>query len=129
MIKTLDELEKIREEHKNRINLRQHSWNGADTIEILVGMATCGIAAGARETLNAFVEELGRQGLSNAKVVSVGCIGYCHSEPTVQVNIPGKDPVLYGNVKKEKVHEIIEKHIKGGHPVEGLILKVDFERT
>jgi NADP-reducing hydrogenase subunit HndB len=72
---------------------------------------------------------LGRQDLSIAKLVTVGCIGYCHSEPTVQVNIPGQQPVLYGNVKKDKVHDIVEKHIKGGNPVENLILKVDFERA
>ena len=128
MIKSLEDLKKIREEYKNKINLRQHSESDVDTIEILVGMATCGIAAGARETMSAFVDELGKEGLSNVKVVTVGCIGYCHSEPTVQVNMPHKEPVLYGNVKKEKVHEIIEKHIKGGQPMESLILRVDFER-
>ncbi|MCX7711961.1 MAG: (2Fe-2S) ferredoxin domain-containing protein [Clostridia bacterium] len=129
MIKSLDDLRKIREEHQNKINLRQHSENGMNTIEVLVGMATCGITAGARETLNTFVEELGKQGLSNTKVVTVGCIGYCHSEPTVQINVPGKEPVLYGNVKKERVGEIIEKHIKGGQPVENLVLHMNFERT
>lgn len=128
MIKSLDELKKIREEHKNKIGLRQHAESGTDTIEILVGMATCGIAAGARETLNAFVEEAGKQGLGNVKVVTVGCIGYCHSEPTVQVNMPGREPVLYGNVKKERVTEIVEKHIKGGQPVGNMVLRIDFER-
>lgn len=128
MIKSMEDLKKIREEHKNKINLRQHSESGTDTIEILVGMATCGITAGARETLNAFMEEIGKEGLSNTKLVTVGCIGYCHSEPTVQVNLPGKKPVLYGNVKKDKVHEIVEKHIKGGQVVEKLVLNIDFER-
>mgnify|MGYP005838402599 CR=1 FL=1 len=128
MIKSLEDLRKIREENKNKISLRQHSESGVDTIEILVGMATCGITAGSRETMNAFVEEIGKQGLSNVKVVTVGCIGYCHSEPTVQVNMPNQEPVLYGNVKKEKVSEIVEKHIKGGQLVESLILHLDFER-
>lgn len=128
MIKSLDDLKKIREEHKSKINLRQHSERGVDTIEVLVGMATCGITAGARETLNAFLEEISKQELNNVKVVTVGCIGYCHSEPTVQVNIPEKEPVLYGNVKKDKVHEIVEKHIKGGQQVENLVLHVDFKR-
>lgn len=128
-IKSLDELTKIREEHKNRVSLRHSNPGGGDKIEILVGMATCGITAGARETLNAFAEEIGRLGLDNVKVVSVGCIGYCHSEPTVQVDVPGQKPVLYGNVKKEKVHQIVEQHIQGGKPVEDLVLTVDFERA
>lgn len=129
MIKSLEDLKKIREEHKNKINLRQHGEGETDTIEILIGMATCGITAGARETLNAFVEELGKEGIDNAKVVTVGCIGYCHSEPTVQVGVPGQEPVLYGNVKKEKVHEIVEKHIKGGQAVKNLVLNINFERS
>lgn len=128
-IKSLDELKKIREDYQNKVSLRQYSENTGDKIEILIGMATCGISSGARETLNAFAEELNRQELNNVKVVTVGCIGYCHSEPTVQVNIAGQKPVLYGNVKKDKVHEIVEKHIKGGKPVENLILNVDFERA
>ncbi|MDP4180966.1 MAG: (2Fe-2S) ferredoxin domain-containing protein [Bacillota bacterium] len=128
-IKSMDELRKIREEHQNKVNLRQSGNNQEDRIEILIGMATCGISSGARETLNAFVEEIGKQGLNNAKVITVGCIGYCHSEPTVQVNMPGQKPVLYGTVKKDKVPDIVNKHIIGGQPVENLILKVDFERA
>lgn len=128
-IKSLDELKKIREEYQEKVGLRQSSEHAGDKTEILIGMATCGISSGARETLNAFVEELNAQGLSNAKVVTVGCIGYCHSEPTVQVNMPGQKPVLYGNVKKDRVHDIVEKHIKGGTPVESLVLRVDFDRA
>jgi NADP-reducing hydrogenase subunit HndB len=129
MIKSLDELQKIREEYQNKVSLRQTSENTGDKIEILIGMATCGISSGARETLNAFMEELGKAGLGNVKVVTVGCIGYCHSEPTVQVNIPGQKPVLYGNVKKDKVHDIVEKHLVGGKLLENLVLKIDFERA
>lgn len=128
-IKSLEELRKIRQEHLDKVNLREHGEITGDRIEILIGMATCGISSGARETLNAFVEEIAQEKLNNVKVVPVGCIGYCHSEPTVQVNIPGQRAVLYGNVKKDKVHQIIEKHIKGGEPVENLILHVDFERA
>jgi NADP-reducing hydrogenase subunit HndB len=128
-IKSLDELQKIREEHQNKVSLRQSGVSTGDRVEILIGMATCGISSGARETLNTFVEEFRGQGMDNVKVVTVGCIGYCHSEPTVQVNMPGQEPVIYGNVKKEKVHEIVEKHIKGGEPVKSLIIKADFERA
>jgi NADP-reducing hydrogenase subunit HndB len=128
-IKSIDELKKIREEYQSRVSLRQNGENTGDKIEILIGMATCGISSGARETLNTFVEELSKQGLNNVKVIPVGCIGYCHSEPTVQVYIPGQRPVLYGNVLHNKVQEIIEGHIKGGKPVENLIIKTDFERV
>jgi NADP-reducing hydrogenase subunit HndB len=128
-IKSIEELKKIREEYQNKVGLRQESENSGDKIEILIGMATCGISAGARETLNTFVEELGKQGLSNVKVIPVGCIGYCHSEPTVQVYVPGQKPVLYGNVLHNKVQTIIEEHIKGGKVVENLVLKADFERA
>ncbi|SHJ74124.1 (2Fe-2S) ferredoxin domain-containing protein [Paramaledivibacter caminithermalis] len=128
-VKSLEELKKIREESMDKVNLREHGEINEDKIEILVGMATCGISSGARETLNEFVEEIKKEKLNNVKVIPVGCIGYCHSEPTVQVNISGEKPVLYGNVKGKRVHEIIEKHIKGGKPVENLILHVDFERA
>lgn len=128
-IKSLDELKRIREEHADRVKLRDRGEAGEDRIEILIGMATCGISSGARDTLKEFIEELAREKLDNVKVVPVGCIGYCHSEPTVQVNIAGQKPVLYGNVKKDKVHQIVEKHLKGGEPVKGLMLNVDFERA
>lgn len=128
-IKSLEELKRIREEHASEVNLRKHGGSQEDKTEILIGMATCGISSGARETLNAFVDEITREKLDNIRVIPVGCIGYCHSEPTVQVNVPGKDPVLYGNVKKDKVHRIVEKHLKAGEPVAELVLKMDFERA
>jgi len=128
-IKSLDELKKIREEHLDKVSLRQSGEYIGDKIEILIGMATCGISSGARETLNAFTEEIEKAGLNNVKIITVGCIGYCHSEPTVQVNMPGLKPVLYGNVKKEKVRDIVIKHLRDGIPVEDMILKIDFERA
>lgn len=126
-IKSLEELRKIKEQYKDRVKLRSKAETSGEETEILIGMATCGISSGSRETLNAFIEELDKEKLEDIKVIPVGCVGYCHSEPTVQVNIKGQKPVLYGNVKKENVHELIEKHIKAGHPVERLILSTDFE--
>ncbi|MEW9122431.1 MAG: (2Fe-2S) ferredoxin domain-containing protein [Thermotaleaceae bacterium] len=128
-IKSLDELIKIREESFQKIRLREHEETAGDVIEILVGMATCGIAAGAREILNTFMEEIAEKNIAHVKVIPVGCIGSCHSEPIVQVNIPGKKPVFYGNVKKENVYEIIKNHIQGKKPVEKLVLDIDFERV
>jgi NADP-reducing hydrogenase subunit HndB len=129
MIKSIEELKKIKEEYGEKVKLRKLGEGGEHEIEILIGMATCGISSGARETLNEFMEQLSNEKINNAKVISVGCIGYCHSEPTVQVNIRGKEPVLYGNVTKEKVSSIVNDHIKGGKILEDLILKVDFERA
>ena len=128
-IKSLEELRRIREENLDRVRLREHGEDTGDRIEILIGMATCGISSGARETLNEFVELITKGNMDHVRVVPVGCIGYCHSEPTVQVNIPGQKPVLYGNVKGKIVEEIIEKHIKGGQPVKKWVLNMDFERA
>lgn len=113
-IKSLEDLKKIREQSQNKVNLRETGQNTEDTIEVMIGLATCGIAAGARETMNAIVEELGKLALKNVRVVRVGCLGFCHSEPTVQVNIPGREPVLYGNVSADKGREIVRIHIQAG---------------
>lgn len=110
-IKSLDELKKIREQQQNKVNLRESGSLSEDTVEVMVGLATCGIAAGARETLNAMMDEVEKQGLKNVRLVRVGCMGYCHSEPVVQVNVPGMEPVLYGNVDEERGREIIRKHV------------------
>lgn len=126
-IKSLEDLRRIKEDCKEDIRLRSKSEEGGQQTEILVGMATCGISSGARETFNAFVEELAKAHLDDIKVITVGCVGYCHSEPTVLVNMKGQKPVLYGNVKKENVHEIVEKHIKGGELAEKFVINADFE--
>lgn len=127
-IKSLEELRKIRDEYSDRINFRKHGERNEEKIEILIGMATCGISSGARETLNKFVEVIKNEKLENVRVIPVGCIGYCHSEPTVEVHIPGQKLILYGNVKANKVNKIVKEHIIGGKPIESLILNVDFER-
>ncbi len=102
-IKSLDELMKLRENSIKKVNLRETGENAGDTIELMVGMATCGIAAGARETLKALMEAIQSNNLENVKIVQVGCLGFCHSEPTVQLNMPNQEPILYGNVDKETV--------------------------
>ncbi len=128
-IKSIEELRKIKSVYSNQIKLRTQEDSDEEGIEILVGMATCGISSGARETLNQFYEVLKEEQVMNAKVISVGCVGYCHAEPTVQVNIAGQKPVLYGNVTKDQVQEIVKLHLKEGKPVERLVLKMDFERA
>lgn len=110
-IKSLDELIKIRESVTKKVNLRENKENPDETVELMVGMATCGIAAGARQTLNALLDEIEAQQLKNIRVVQVGCLGYCHSEPIVQVNVPGEDPTMYGNVDDERARDIIRLHV------------------
>ncbi|MBE0449511.1 MAG: (2Fe-2S) ferredoxin domain-containing protein [Clostridia bacterium] len=110
-IKSLKELKKIREDQVKKVKLRESGESEDTTIEVLVGMATCGIAAGSRDVLNRLVDLIGEKSLDNVKVIQVGCMGYCHSEPTVQINTPGKEPTIYGNVKGSVVDDIVEKHI------------------
>jgi NADP-reducing hydrogenase subunit HndB len=107
---TLEELRNLREKQKKELNKR--STENKDT-EIMVGMATCGIAAGAKETLNAFVEELEEQGLDNVKVTQTGCMGLCYAEPTVEVISPDMPDVIYGDVDSEIARKIVRKHILG----------------
>jgi len=133
-INSLDDLNRIKEEQQKQIPLRQRNQEIStddlgNSIEILVGMATCGISAGAKDTFYSFQQELARQGIPNASVIPVGCVGHCHSEPTVQVNIKGQEPVLYGHVNQKAVQEIVQKHIKDGKPVENLVLDINFVRT
>lgn len=111
-IKSLDELRKLRASLQGKVVLREKGEiEDSKLIEVLVGMGTCGIAAGARETFNKIHEIVSSKHLENVKVITVGCVGFCHSEPTVQVNIPGKEPVIYGKITEDKVEELVEKVI------------------
>jgi NADP-reducing hydrogenase subunit HndB len=128
-IKSIEELKKIREKSMKKVNLREHGEDSGDQVEVLVGMATCGIASGARETLNAIVDEISKEHIENVKVIQVGCIGHCHSEPIVQVNVPGQKPILYGKVDGQKGREIVKKHIKDGEPLKESIIEDTFDRA
>ena len=113
-MKSLEELQAIRDRMKGKVALRE----GVSDIRIVVGMATCGIAAGARPVLNAFVEEVERQGLADkATVTQTGCIGLCRMEPIVEVMESGKEKVTYVKMTAEKAKRVVAEHIKGGNPV------------
>lgn len=113
-MKTLEELAAIRNRMKSKVALREET----NDTRIVVGMATCGIAAGARPVLNAFVEEVEKAGLvGSVSVTQTGCIGMCKSEPIVEVMRPGEEKVTYVKMTAEKAKEVMEKHIKGGKPV------------
>ena len=114
-MKSLAELEAIRKATLNRINLRTE--NDSDTTRVVVGMATCGIAAGARPVMLSFMDEIQKRQLSNVTVSQTGCIGMCRLEPMVDVIVPGKEKVTYVHVKPEMVGRIVAEHIVNGRPV------------
>lgn len=113
-MKSLAELQAIKEKMKSKIVLRE----GSGEIRIVVGMATCGIAAGARPVLNAFVEEVNNAGLyDKVTVTQTGCVGLCQLEPIVEVYEAGKEKVTYVKMTSDKVKEVVEKHLKNGNIV------------
>ena len=114
-MKTLAELEKIRQQTLDRINLRKEDKD--DAVRVVVGMATCGIAAGARPVMMAFVEEAARRNLSQVHVTQTGCIGMCRLEPMADVMLPGQEKVTYVHLTPDKVSRIVAEHIVNGQPV------------
>lgn len=114
-MKTLAELAAIREKMQNKVTIRE----GEGQTRIVVGMATCGIAAGARPVLNAFVEEVNAAGLTDrVTVTQTGCIGICQYEPVVEIFEAEKDKVTYVKMTADKAKRVVEEHIKSGKVVE-----------
>ena len=114
-MKSFEELMAIKAKMQDKVAVRQAADN---TIRVVVGMATCGIAAGARPVLNAFVEGVNEAGLAETVTVTqTGCIGICQYEPVVEVFEKDKEKTTYVKMTAEKAQEVIEKHIKGGKPV------------
>ena len=117
---SLEQLRNLRDTKKMEITRREAE--GKET-QVIIGMGTCGLAAGAKTTLDTFLNSLGEYNLVETVMVrQTGCFGYCHSEPTVEVAVPGMPPVIYGNVDSEAVKEIITKHIIGRELLENRIL-------
>ena len=113
-MKSLAELQAIKNRMKDKVILR----DGMEGFRVVVGMATCGIAAGARPVLNAFVEGVNNEGLTDkVSVTQTGCIGICQYEPVVEVFEPGKEKTTYVKMTADKAKEVIEKHLKGGKVV------------
>ena len=107
-MKSLAELKAIRDRAQAEMNMRKENPNAA---RVLVGMATCGIAAGARPVLNAFVEEIAKRGLKDVTVTQTGCIGMCQYEPVVEVEIPGEEKVTYVKMTPEKAVKVVNDHL------------------
>lgn len=113
-MKSLAELQAIRDKARTQMNIRKENDNA---IRVLVGMATCGIAAGARPVLNALVEEVAKRGLENVTVTQTGCIGICQFEPVVEVEVPGEEKVTYVKMTAEKAVRVVNDHIVNGNVV------------
>ncbi len=117
---SLEDLRKLRDTKKN--DIRKREVDGKE-IQVIVGMGTCGIAAGAKDSLDAFLEALDTENLADKVVVrQTGCMGLCHSEPTVEVVVPGMPTVIYGKVDAALAKEIVKKHIIGKELLDGSIL-------
>lgn len=119
-IKNLADLRKMKDDLQNRIQLRERSDSPDAIVQIKVGMATSGIASGAKEVMSYLIEELDKRNIP-ALVLQVGDMGYCYAEPTIEVKRPGEDPVVFGYVDTAKADEIIEKYIKNGEFIEGTL--------
>lgn len=112
-MKSLKELEEIRQRTLESVNLRKER----EGIRVVVGMGTCGIAAGARPVLLAFVEEVKKRNLQNVTITQTGCIGVCRLEPMVDVYLPGEEKVTYVKMTPEKAQKVVVEHLVNGQPV------------
>ena len=121
-MKSLEELKAIRDKMKGQIGMRSEH---ADDTRVVDGMATCGIASGARPVLNLLVKEVEDRKLEHVTVTQTGCIGLCQYEPIVEVYEPGKEKVTYVKVNEEKAKEILEQHLVRGQVLDKYLLHVD----
>jgi len=119
-IKNLADLRDLKEQHLSKSGLQKKGTYPDQLIQVKVAMATCSIASGSRETMNYILDELDKRNIE-ASVTQTGCMGYCYAEPTVEVTLPGKEPIVFGYVDVRKADDIIEKYVKGGMLVEGII--------
>ncbi len=113
-MKSLAELQALKQKAIENVNLRKEREDG---VRIVVGMATCGIAAGARPVMTAFLEEIAKRNLNNVVVEQTGCIGLCRLEPIVEIFAPGQDKVTYIKMTPEKVARVVSEHVVNGQPV------------
>lgn len=122
-MKSLEELRAIREKMQGQIGVRDES---SKTTRVVVGMATCGIASGARPVLNVLADEVQSRKIDDVVVTQTGCIGLCQYEPIVEVYEPGKEKVTYVKMDAEKALKVVEKHLVAGTPVAEYMLQSDF---
>jgi NADP-reducing hydrogenase subunit HndB len=119
-IKSLADLRKMRDEVRSKITLREKSDSPDERVQVKVAMATCGIASGAKDVMEFMIDSFEKRNI-DAIVTQTGCMGYCYAEPTIEVTVPGKEPIVFGYVDVSKADDIIEKYIKNGELLEGII--------
>ncbi|MBN2520421.1 MAG: (2Fe-2S) ferredoxin domain-containing protein [Bacteroidales bacterium] len=125
-IESYEALKKLKDIYKKEIDQRSNPSYEANLIQIKVGMGTSGIASGAKQVFDFMKEALIKRNI-NAVITKVGDMGYCFAEPTIEVIVPGKKPVIFGDVTLRKADDIIEKYIKSGEEVEGII-EINFQK-
>ena len=125
-VKSLADLKAMREKLQNNLDIREKAENPESLVQIKVAMATCGIASGAKQTMEAIIDECKKQNVK-AVVSQTGCMGYCYAEPTVEVKKPGEDPIVFGHVDTKKGQELVTKYIMDGEILEGVI-PVNYEK-
>jgi NADP-reducing hydrogenase subunit HndB len=118
VVKSLDELERIKKEAQAMMEARE----GKHTTKIVVGMGTCGIAAGARETLGAIMDELDKRNIQEVAVTQTGCMGMCEQEPIVEVIRSGEPRIIYGRVDAERARRIVVQHVVNNVVVGDLVI-------
>ncbi len=118
-VKSLEELMKIKEKAVKDLQMRDSQKKG----KVVVAMGTCGIAAGAKDTLQAVVSELSQKNINDIAVVQSGCMGLCDVEPTIEVILENQDPIVYGHVTPQQVRRIVEQHIIEGKVVSDLMIR------
>lgn len=119
-IKSLAELKRMKDELRSKVSLRERSDHPESLVQVKVGMATSGIASGAKEVFNYLADELEKRNI-DAVVTQTGDMGYSYAEPTIEVTLPGKEPIVFGWVDTRKADEIIEKYIRNEELVDGII--------
>lgn len=116
----MDDLKKIKSSVQSKMMLRERSDNPEKLVQVRVAMATCGIASGAKTVMDYMITELEKRNIASV-VTQTGCMGYCYAEPTIEVTLPGKEAIVFGYVDTKKADQIIEKYIKNGELVDGII--------
>ena len=119
-VKSLAELKAMKERLHSVLDVREKAENPESLVQIKVGMATCGIAAGAKQVMAHMMQKADELGIQ-AVFTQTGCMGHCHAEPTVEVSVPGRESVIFGHVDNTRADEILAKYIQNNEKVEGVI--------
>ncbi len=119
-VKSLADLQKLKADLQSKVNIREKGESAESLVQVKVAMATCGIASGAKQVMEFFIDELEKRNIESV-VTQTGCMGYCYAEPTIEVKLLNQDPVVFGYVDTAKADEIIEKYVKNGELVDGII--------